>query len=58
MTAFWFWLRFNASSAHLRFMARWLRRKSWVVFYLEPRYRQCGPGFCWLQEYQAGEKKR
>ena len=58
-TDFWHWLTHNASSAHHRFMARYLRRRGWVCFYLEPQARQCshGPSGCWLELYEAGERQ-
>ena len=49
------WLR-NAKSAHHRLMVRFLRRRGWVVFYLEEEFRACD-GVCWMQLYQ-GEQRR
>lgn len=53
---FWFWLTHNASSAHCRVLQRYLERRGWVVFYLEPEHRVCPGGgpCCWLQLYQSG----
>jgi hypothetical protein len=50
----------NVVTAPNRWMAYWLRRQGWVCFYLEERARICGrpgPGDCWLELYQQGEKK-
>lgn len=60
MKHFWFWLTHNASSAHHRALARYLKRRGWVVFYLEPRARECVKGHphgCWLALYESGEKQ-
>lgn len=52
MTRFWFWLTHNASSAHLRLMQRYLQRRGWIVFYLDPGVRTgCSPN-CFLSIYQ------
>lgn len=58
-TDFWHWLTHNASSAPNRVMARYLRRRGWVVFYLEEQCRQCsdGPSGCWLHLYVQGERQ-
>ena len=40
----------NAKSFHHRIMMRYLRKRGWVVFYLEPRNRDC-KGICWLKLY-------
>ena len=42
----------NLPSLHHRIMARYLRRRDWVVFYLEPKYRKCN-GNCWLELYES-----
>ena len=47
----------NVKTIHHRIMARYLKRKGWVVFYLEERDRSCGKDMCWLKLYLAGEKK-
>jgi len=40
-------------------MARYLRRRGWVCFYLEPAARTCvpGPTGCWLSLYDDGERR-
>ena len=53
---FWFWLTHNASSAPARMLARYLRRRGWVVFYLDEQARECRAE-CWMRLYQAGERK-
>ena len=45
------WLR-NLPSFHHRIMMRYLRKRNWVVFYLEPKARKCN-GICWLKLYEA-----
>ena len=42
----------NLKSLHHRLMAWYLRRRNWVVFYLEPQYRKCRGGVCWLELYE------
>ena len=49
------WFR-NARYWHHRLMARYLRRRGWVVFYLAPEHRYCGMGNCWLELYQQSHK--
>jgi hypothetical protein len=44
------WLN-NARYFHNRIMARFLRRRGWVVFYLDEASRHCS-GVCWMEEYQ------
>lgn len=49
----------NIRTTPNRWMAAYLRRQGWVVFYLEPQCRQCGPqdrGGCWLELYEQGER--
>jgi len=48
------WL-YNALRIHHRLMARYLRRRGWVVFYLEQEHRECRGGECWLEMYQGTE---
>ena len=48
------WLR-NARSFHHRIMARFLKKRGWVVFYLEDPARFCKGGSCWLKTYEALE---
>jgi len=49
------WLK-NALKFHHRIMMRYLRKRNWVVFYLEPKHRTCADGTCWLKLYEAEEK--
>ena len=56
MEKFKVWLE-NSKSFHHRIMARFLRKRGWVVFYLEERARTCNEGTCWLKLYQEGEKR-
>ena len=44
------WLN-NAKHFHHRIMAEFLRKRGWVVFYLEEPLREC-KGICWLKLYQ------
>lgn len=46
----------NAKSFHHRIMMRFLRKRGWVVFYLEKEHRICNGDVCWLQLYEAVEK--
>jgi hypothetical protein len=36
-------------------MALYLRRRGWVVFYLEKEARFCNAGCCWLGLYESEE---
>ncbi len=58
MKEFWFWLTHNASSAHLRLLSRYLKRRGWVVFYLDPEARQCGSRCdgCWMELYSVSAR--
>lgn len=47
------WLR-NFRHIHHRMMARFLRKRGWVVFYLEEQVREC-KGMCWLKLYKTEE---
>jgi len=42
----------NAMMFHQRLIANFLRKRGWVVFYLEERDRKC-KGHCWLDRYQS-----
>jgi len=44
----------NVLTFHHRIMARFLRKRGWVVFYLEKRSRICDhkAGTCWLHLYE------
>jgi hypothetical protein len=47
----------NTRHIHERWMARFLERRGWVVFYLEEYARNCpSQGACWLELYQSGRK--
>lgn len=46
----------NIKSFHHRIMARFLRKRGWVVFYLEEEARAC-KNVCWLKLYQDSEKQ-
>ncbi len=39
-------------------MMRFLRRRGWVVFYLDEQARVCNSGTCWLRLYQEQEKNK
>lgn len=47
------WLR-NSVHAHERMMVNFLRKRNWVVFYLEPQARTCR-GECWLKLYEQSK---
>ena len=47
----------NAKSFHHRLMARFLRKRGWVAFYLDEEARQC-KGMCWLGLYQENERNK
>lgn len=47
----------NIKSFHHRLMMRYLKKRGWVVFYLEERDRHCGDGMCWLDIYNQEEKR-
>lgn len=47
----------NLPTLHHRLMANFLRKRGWVVFYLNEQSRTC-KGVCWLELYQQGEKRR
>ena len=52
------WLK-NTRTFHHRIMMRYLRKRGWVVFYLEGASRECNVengGICWLKLYQSGLK--
>lgn len=40
----------NVKTFHHRLMMRYLRRRGWVVFYLDPEHRTCNH-VCWLSLY-------
>ncbi len=41
----------NLKTFHHRLMMRYLRKRGWVVFYLENSARVCPGDFCWLNIY-------
>ena len=45
----------NIPGIHHRMMARFLRKRGWVVFYLEGPARKCKGEECWLKLYQSLE---
>jgi len=45
------WLK-NLLTLHHRIMMRYLQKRGWVVFYLEPKNRICGKDCCWLELYE------
>lgn len=47
----------NVLSVHHRWMARFLRRRGWVVFYLDDPCRHC-TAVCWLDCYLQSELRR
>ena len=42
---------------HQRWMCYYLRKRGWVVFYLEERARTCNEGTCWMKLYEAEMNK-
>ena len=49
----------NLKTFHHRIMMRFLRKRGWVVFYLEEKNREClvKGGTCWLELYQSELKR-
>lgn len=48
----------NLLTCHHRWMMRYLRRRGWVVFYLDPIHRtRCAEPWCWLNLYYEGEAR-
>lgn len=48
----------NVFTFHHRMMMRYLRKRGWVVFYLEKEARHCNVengGTCWLKLYESEE---
>ncbi len=41
----------NIKTIHHRWMMRYLQKRGWVVFYLDPQHRFCNEetGICWLR---------
>lgn len=46
----------NVVTTPQRLVAKWLRRKGWVCFYLDEQARHCSAS-CWLELYQAEEAR-
>lgn len=40
-----------------KWMMRYLRKRGWVVFYLDEFARKCQKGFCWLSLYETERLK-
>ena len=54
------WFR-NARMFHERIMMRYLRKRGWVVFWLDKENRSCNGDTCWLKLYNGEltkEKKK
>ena len=47
----------NAMTFHHRAMMNYLRKRGWVVFYLEEQHRECRKDHCWLKLYREEEKR-
>lgn len=45
------WLS-NSKTFHHRVMQKYLEKRGWVVFYLEPEHRKCNCQ-CWLELYES-----
>ena len=60
MAEHFYWNWNNISTTPNRWMAYWLRRQGWVVFYLDEQARHCGKPHdgCWLALYEQGERQR
>lgn len=57
MQKFICWLK-NLPSTPQRWMARYLRKRGWVAFYLDPHFhgRKCDDPSCWLNLYWSDLK--
>ncbi len=42
----------NVTNIPSMLMARFLRRRGWVVFYLDEKARKCNDGTCWMELYR------
>jgi len=51
MNKFIAWLQ-DLPTFHERLMCHYLRRRGWVVFYLEPQSRECRGDTCWMKLYR------
>jgi len=47
----------NANTFHHRIMMRYLRKRGWVVFYLEGIFRECNGDTCWMKLYKSELQK-
>jgi hypothetical protein len=50
----------NVRNAPQRWAAYWLRRRGWIVFYLDPQVRRdsrCKNPWCWLNLYEDAEAR-
>ena len=47
----------NLKHLHHRIMMRYLQKRNWVVFYLEPIHRKCN-GTCWLKLYESEQRRQ
>lgn len=47
----------NLPSTPQRWMAKYLRKRGWVCFYLEKQYRKCDPQCCWLELSENSDDK-
>ena len=47
----------NLLHIHHRIMAKFLRKRGWVVFYLEEQAREC-KDMCWLKLYLSEQVRR
>jgi len=45
----------NLPTIHQRWMMKYLRKRGWVVFYLDDAARTCNNGVCWLNLYKQSE---
>ena len=49
----------NVITTPERWMARFLRNRGWVVFYLDPHARLCSSlDCCWMRLYESGQATR
>lgn len=46
----------NVKTFHHRMLAKYLKKRGWVVFYLEEENRTCGDT-CWLKLYQDEQQR-
>jgi hypothetical protein len=48
----------NVKTFHHRILANFLRKRGWVVFYLEDQHRVCNEDTCWLKLYLSEESNK